>query len=101
MKRRVYAMLVWLLALALTASAFIPLPQPVSPRARLLAAPRAANPTLRRGDTLTIYLADAAGNVAAVRAVVEAVRIDSLFVRPLPPAVPLACCEPNSEEPVP
>lgn len=80
-----------ILIAALTATGFIRLPLRVKIVRERAAIPRALHPAVMRGDTLTAYLADAAGNAVASLAVVDCVTAESFYVRIVPPVVELAC----------
>jgi len=70
---------------ALTATAFIPLPQMLRIRPGCtLSVARSLHPTVRCGDTLIAYLADAAGNLATAWAVVDSTTTDSFYVHIAP-----------------
>lgn len=76
---------------ALTATGFIRLPAKVKIVKERAAIARALHPAVLSGDTLTAYLADAAGNAVASLAVVDCVTAESFYVRIQPPVVELAC----------
>ncbi len=83
-------------AISASAIAFIPLPQKVRMRPGQAAAlPRHLHPAVLAGDTIVIYLADAAGNLVTGLGVVDSVGADSFYVRRSPGSLPLSCSKRN------
>lgn len=85
MKRTAFAVVVLMALTALTAIAFIPLPQKLKMvKRKALPVARALHQTVHQGDTLIAYLADAAGNIATAWAIVDSTTQDSFYIHIVP-----------------